>query len=297
VTRVLWVDDQADVARTLARDISDCSIEFAVSADEAISTLADRFFDLVLLDLAMPPGVWGGLWLLEEMKTRELFTPVIVISGEGAQAETIMAIRLGATDYVTKESAPRELADRVHHAIRQASSLLDNIRRRPTRDLIGGGETKTVEFKETARWDVRRQTRDSRIEHEIVKTVAGLFNSAGGTLFVGVKDDGQVVGIGPDLELFGAKRDPRDSFTSWLTDLLAQAVGAADAALVKIRLEPTESGRVVCRIDVPAGGHPVFMANDDDAFFVRYENSTRRLSPREAIAYVAGRWPGARGGR
>jgi hypothetical protein len=227
------------------------------------------------------------------MGRRELFTPVVVLSGEGTQRETIQAIRLGALDYVTKESATQELRDRVQHAVRHTSTLLENIRRRPTPDLIGRPETRSVEFKETARWDVRRGSRDSKIEYEILKTVGGLFNSGGGTLLVGVKDNGEVVGIGPDLALFGPKRDPRDSFTNWLTDLLAQALGAADAALVSVRFETAGANKVIARLDVSAGSHPVFLATDDDAFFVRFENSTRRLSPRETVLYVRERWPAA----
>lgn len=37
---------------------------------------------------------------------------------------------------------------------------------------------------------------------------------------------------------------------------------------------------------------PVFVATDDDAFFVRFDNSTRRLTPRQTMDYVRERWPG-----
>jgi len=294
VTRLLWVDDQSDVARTLSNDLTEHQIEFATSGGEAISLLTDRFYDLVLLDLSMPPGMWGGLWVLGEMIVRGVFTPVIVLSGEGTQTETIKAIRLGARDYVTKETAPRELRARVQHALQQAALQVDGIGRRPTADLIAGAETRTVEFKETARWNVRRGMRDPEIEREVIKTVLGLLNAAGGTLLVGIRDDGEVIGLAPDLALFASKRDSRDSLTNWLTTILTQAAGAAITAQVRIRFEPAGAGHELCRIDVPASSHPVFDAGqDDEAFFVRFENSTRRLTPREAVEYVRSRWPGA----
>jgi len=127
VSRLLWADDQIDVARTLSRAIGNHSIEFVASGEEAIKALVARFFDLVLVDLSMPPGEWGGLWLLEEMKERDIFAPAVVISGEGTQSETIKAIRLGAIDYVTKENAERELQDRIHEAIVRASAVLENL--------------------------------------------------------------------------------------------------------------------------------------------------------------------------
>jgi hypothetical protein len=100
-----------------------------------------------------------------------------------------------------------------------------------------------------------------------------------------------VVGIGPDLSLFRSTRDPEDSFTNWLTTLFTQAFGAADAALPRIRLEDAGTIARVCRVDVPASSHPVFVATDEDAFFVRFDNSTRQLTPRETMDYVRERWP------
>jgi CheY-like chemotaxis protein len=289
MAKVLWADDQPDVARTFAVELEGIDAEFVLTGEEAAARLSERFYDLVLVDLRMPPGTWGGLWLLEEMRRRELFTPVVVISGEGAQNETIQAIRLGAVDYVTKENASQDLRERVAHALARPP-VPDGIQHRPSQELLGNLESRSVEFKESARWDVRQGRRDPKIEQEIVKTVAGLLNTAGGTLLVGVRDSGEPVGIGFDLALFGDKRDPRDSFTSWLTDLLTQAIGAADCALVRVRLESLGGSAPICRIDVPASSHPVFVASDDDAFFVRFENSTRRLSPKEVLAYVQERW-------
>jgi len=291
MSRLLWADDQIDVARTLSIELRSHSVDFVGSGEEAIEALTARFFDLVLVDLSMPPGEWGGLWLLEEMKKRDIFAPAVVISGEGTQSETIKALRLGAIDYVTKENAERELQDRIQNAITRRAGVLENIGRRTRVDLTAGAETRTVEFKESARWDTRRDTRDAKIEHEVVKTVAGFFNSAGGTLLIGVTDTGQVVGLGPDFGIFGKKRDPADAFTNWLTTLLAQSVGAADSALARIRLEEAD-GLQVCRVDVPTSAHPVFVATDDDAFFVLYDNSTRALNPRQTTDYVRQRWPG-----
>jgi CheY-like chemotaxis protein len=292
MSRFLWADDQLDVARTLSQVVEDQSIEFVQSGEDALEALRARFFDLVLLDLRMPPGEWGGLWLLEEMTRQDLFAPVVVISGEGTQTETIKALRLGAVDYVTKEKAEQELKDRIQQAILRSSAVLENIGRRPTSDLLTGPETRTVEFKETARWDVRRGTKDARMEQEITKTIAGFLNSFGGTLLIGVTNKGQAVGLRHDFSTFGTKMDPVDSFTNWLTTLLVQSVGAADAALVRIHLEETGDDLDVCRVDVPASSHPVFVTVDDDAFFVRYDNSTRRLTPRQTMDYIRDHWPG-----
>lgn len=65
--------------------------------------------------------------------------------------------------------------------------------------LLAGGETESVEFKETARWNVREDKKDARMEAVVAKTVAAFCNSRGGTLVIGVDDQGHPVGLDRDL--------------------------------------------------------------------------------------------------
>ena len=59
----------------------------------------------------------------------------------------------------------------------------------PSEELIAGDETFEVEFKSTARWNLREERKDKRMEDAVVKTIAGFLNTDGGTLFIGVDDD------------------------------------------------------------------------------------------------------------
>ena len=61
--------------------------------------------------------------------------------------------------------------------------------------LIAGGESGSVEFKSSLRWDLKKGERNRALEGVILKTLAGFMNSEGGTLLIGVADDGGVVGI------------------------------------------------------------------------------------------------------
>jgi DNA-binding response OmpR family regulator len=119
-TRILWADDQIDIARTLSALLSPLAPEivFASDASMAADKLSSGRFDLVVADLAMPPGEWGGLWLLAHMSAAGSHVPVLVLSGEGSQAETIKALRLGARDYVTKDAARTELLSQVRSVLR-----------------------------------------------------------------------------------------------------------------------------------------------------------------------------------
>jgi type I restriction enzyme, R subunit len=61
--------------------------------------------------------------------------------------------------------------------------------------LLASDETYEVEFKSTARWNLRDTCKDQRMEDAVVKTVAGFLNTDGGTLFIGVDDQGRLIGL------------------------------------------------------------------------------------------------------
>ena len=91
--------------------------------------------------------------------------------------------------------------------------------------LIKAGESKVVEFKSTGRKNLSTGAKDSAIEWSVVKTIAGFMNSHGGTLLVGVQDDGSVLGLEEDFAVF-SKKDA-DSWEQWLTQLLINHFGEA----------------------------------------------------------------------
>ncbi|MGW8398005.1 response regulator transcription factor [Streptomyces lydicus] len=132
--RVLVADDQSDVARTLCAPLRQAGarLRFVTDGHAAWKALTAAPYDLVLIDLKMPPEEWGGLWLLQQRSDHGLGVPALVLTGEGAKAQTIAAHRLGADDWVEKDAADIELVDRcirvlttkLHDALEVASSRL-----------------------------------------------------------------------------------------------------------------------------------------------------------------------------
>ncbi|MEM7009198.1 MAG: ATP-binding protein, partial [Thermodesulfobacteriota bacterium] len=61
--------------------------------------------------------------------------------------------------------------------------------------LISHGESATAEFKSTFKWDLKESKPNKALEDVVLKTLAGFMNSQGGTLIIGVADDGQIVGL------------------------------------------------------------------------------------------------------
>jgi ATP-dependent Lon protease len=161
-------------------------------------------------------------------------------------------------------------------------------------DLMEHGESRTVEFKSSARWNLHRGDRDQAIEREIVKAVAGFMNGRGGTLLIGVNDNHEAVGLENDYKLTRkGNRAPRDSFENWLTDLFDTSIGKAALANVSVTFEQVD-GYDVCRVDVAPCRKPVYaLGKQTKDFFVRLNNGTRSLDVEEAFDYISSHdWSG-----
>lgn len=112
--RALVIDDQREfyesIRSTLKRSGFIC--DYAADLCSAQRSLTERNFDLVLTDLQMPPGNWGGLEIIKMVRELDRVVPLFVVSGKGSLAECIQAVRLGANDYIQKEVFTTEFVER-----------------------------------------------------------------------------------------------------------------------------------------------------------------------------------------
>ena len=69
---------------------------------------------------------------------------------------------------------------------------------RNAEELIKRGESKTLEFKSTLRWNLKEDRKDQAVTRAVLKTIAAFLNTEGGDLLIGVADDGSIVGIEQD---------------------------------------------------------------------------------------------------
>jgi Putative DNA-binding domain len=151
--------------------------------------------------------------------------------------------------------------------------------------LLAAGESEHVEFKETARWNVREDKKDPRMEQVVAKTVAAFLNSDGGTLVIGADDHGHAVGLARDFSTL--REQDADRFELWLRDMLATTLGKNAAALPHIRFAELD-GQTVCAVRCPRSPEPVFLAQGNTRdLWVRVGNSTRSFGVDEAVTYVS----------
>ena len=159
-------------------------------------------------------------------------------------------------------------------------------------DLIAFGESQSVEFKSTARWNLHARQPDKKMEHLVAKTVCGFLNAEGGTLFIGVGDDGSVLGLADDMRTLGSKSG-RDEYELFLRQNLDNALSIQTAGVVNIAFEPV-ADREVCAVSVAASGKPVFAkppgAGVSTEFWVRVGNGTKQFHGDDMVQYQADHW-------
>jgi serine/threonine protein kinase len=106
-----------------------------------------------------------------------------------------------------------------------AQAVLDELRDiEKTADLellIAGGESVSLEFKQTMRWDTKLHKRSPEVLRASIKSVCAFLNAGGGTLLIGVADTGELKGLDDDLQDFadgktvdGFERKFRDALST-----------------------------------------------------------------------------------
>jgi len=161
------------------------------------------------------------------------------------------------------------------------------VHKKPLTELIALGESATLEFKSTLQWDMVRNQINKDLRLSCLKTIAAFLNTAGGTLVIGVEDNGHVCGLDNDLKV---ARNSLDRFEQILTSLIADKIGPQYGHLIKIRFETVED-RTVCVIDVDRAAEPVFVKGPSGSqFYTRVGNTTRLLDPAETLSYVQMNW-------
>jgi DNA-binding response OmpR family regulator len=117
--RILIVDDEPQAVGLLRTilESENFDVEQACDSDELRGALAHQTFDLITLDLGMPG--YSGVELAREL-SQVTDTPFIVISGRSAEFDRVLALEIGADDYIVKPFSTRELAARVRAVLRRA---------------------------------------------------------------------------------------------------------------------------------------------------------------------------------
>ncbi len=153
--------------------------------------------------------------------------------------------------------------------------------------LIGEGECEWVEWKVAAYWNAYYSKKDENNKDKVIRSVAGFLNSTeGGTLLIGVADDGSVAGLADDYRAVSSQKPGRDKYELWLRQIIGAKLGSEFDRFIKISFEEIGE-KDICLIRVAAGNRPAF---NGDTLPVRKGNRTNNLTLKEALQYSRIRW-------
>lgn len=149
------------------------------------------------------------------------------------------------------------------------------------RGKIREGESKVVEFKETLNLDVKKKIKEKYIVESALKTVIAFLNTEGGTLLIGVKDDGDITGVDNEIKIFFS--NSKDKFMLHWKNLLKDRVGEGNYGYIDWALYPV-NGKLILEVVCQRSKNPCFL--DDKLFFVRTNPSTDRLEGAKQLEYI-----------
>ncbi len=175
------------------------------------------------------------------------------------------------------------LSNRLRY-IQQLSEELE----KDVKTLILQGESSSLEFKSSFRWDIKQSKVNRALEFVILKTIAGFMNSNGGTLLIGVADNGQIIGLEKDYQ--SLKKTDRDGFEQAIMTAVSTNLGTDLCQYVRIVFHSIDS-HDICRVIVIKAPRAVFIKREGNTkFYTRTGGSTRELNIEEATKYIASRW-------
>jgi CheY-like chemotaxis protein len=291
--KILVVDDLPDVRATVSGLLLDAGfdVQAASTINDALRLLEIVQFNIAILDIRLDEtdeDNKDGLILMHEIKRCYPKIEIIILTGYADVKMVREALQPNHTGdspafgFLVKSEFD-QLVEYVNRAItyREASDYPD------ITQIISQGENDRVEFRSSICQDHKTPSRNKSIKLAIAITIVGFLNSKGGTLLIGVADNGMVIGIERDIELLTPKS--RDGFQLELTNIISFHIGVEYLSKIHPHFE-TINNRTVCMVSIEKSSAPIFLKSDDNKFWVRSSNSTRYLSVKAAMNYIEMNW-------
>lgn len=121
--RIAIVEDEPDIRANYADLLSrrGYRVETYPDRTSASRSLRNHLPDLAILDIGLGDEVDGGLELCRELRSLSRTLPIIFLTARDSEIDTVVGLRIGADDYVTKGVSLEQLAARVSALLRRAA--------------------------------------------------------------------------------------------------------------------------------------------------------------------------------
>ena len=150
---------------------------------------------------------------------------------------------------------------------------------------IKKGEDKNTEFKSTLRTNLYTMQSDKRIEHSVLKTISAFLNSEGGTLFIGIDDKGEFLGIEKD------NFPNEDKFSLHFSNLIKEKIGKKFMPLIDYEIIEIDKKKIMI-VRCKKSNKPVFLKDESgsEVFYARIGPGSVKIEGSELVDYIKKRF-------
>lgn len=275
----------------------------------------DHIFPFALLkENGYSRSNWMKYALAQEITNRAVLTQTANRSKSSREAKGYLAeVQTNFPDALKRQSIPLDsqlweienyeqflaarrkmLAEELNNFLQNITETTDASVETSLEDLIRAGESSDLEFKSSLRWGYQQGAVLSALEDVIMKSIAAFSNSDGGTLLIGVNDDGEILGLEND---YNTLNGTRDKFELHLRNLVSRSFGTSFTASNIAITFPMSGDREVCQLEIKRALHPQYLEVKDkntgsktQKFYVRSGNSSVELSLSEISDYIQERF-------
>jgi two-component system alkaline phosphatase synthesis response regulator PhoP len=122
--KILFIEDDPEIVKLLNLYFDPEVYELSVCGDKAkaMEMIPESRYQLIILDISLPDG--SGLEICREIRRHDKATPIMMLTSHSEEADKVLALELGADDYVTKPFGMLELLARVKAIIRRSKIQL-----------------------------------------------------------------------------------------------------------------------------------------------------------------------------
>lgn len=149
------------------------------------------------------------------------------------------------------------------------------------RNFIRQGESKNIEYKETLSLDVKKKTKEKYIELSALKTIVAFLNTEGGTLLVGVADNGELTGTDVEIDKFHKRNT--DKFLLHMKNLIKTRIGEEFYPYIEYKLVNVSNKNILI-VKCKESESPCYLDNAE--FYVRTNPATDKLEGPKLVQYV-----------
>lgn len=138
--KILVIDDEPSVMTLLQYNLEQAGFEViaAMDGEEGKRLAETQSPDLILLDLMLPK--LDGMEVCKQLRQKKIITPIVILTAKDQELDKILALELGADDYMVKPFSPREVIARIRAINRRTNfqtATANDIKIEETKIVIG----------------------------------------------------------------------------------------------------------------------------------------------------------------